>query len=52
MANWTVVKVKYYKYPEPKKIKYKIFSEEQEVTVKYRSVSLEIKGDLSSYIKE
>lgn len=52
MANWTVVKIKYYKYSEPKIIKYKIFSESKQITVNYHAVSVELDGDLSSYIKE
>jgi hypothetical protein len=52
MANWTVVNVKYYQYLKPKVITYKLFSEESKVTVEYHSVSIDIIGDLSSYIKE
>ena len=52
MANWTVVKFRYYQYYEPKSITYKIFSEEKEITVKYHAVDLEVDGDLSSYIKQ
>lgn len=52
MANWTILYVKYYQYPEPKVIRYKLFSEGREVTVKYRAVSVEIVGDLSLYIKQ
>jgi hypothetical protein len=52
MANWTVVKIKYYKYSEPKIIKYKIFSESKQITVNYHAVSVDLDGDLSSYIKE
>jgi hypothetical protein len=50
MANWTVVNLKYYKYPEPKIIKYELFSEQKQLTVKYHAVSVEIDGDLSAYI--
>jgi hypothetical protein len=52
MANWTVVNIKYYKYPSPKIIKYKIFSEQKELTVNYHAVSVVIDGDLSKYIQE
>ncbi len=52
MANWTVVNIKYYKYPEPKIIKYKIFSEQKEITVNYHAVTIELVGDLSAYIDE
>ena len=52
MANWTIVKIEYYQYPKPKIIKYKILSDEAEITVKYRAVKLEVVGDLSSYIKQ
>jgi hypothetical protein len=50
MANWSVVKIKYYKYPEPKTINYKIFSEPKQITVNYHAVSVELAGDLSPYI--
>ena len=30
MANWTVVKLQYYKYPKPKEIKYEILSEKKQ----------------------
>ena len=52
MANWTVVKFRYYQYDEPKSITYKIFSEEKESTVRYHAVDLKVDGDLSSYIKQ
>jgi len=52
MANWTVVKVGYYKYPEPKIIRYQLFSQQQQVTVPYHAVSVEIDGDLSRYIQQ
>ncbi len=52
MANWTIVKVRYYEYPELKIIKYKILSEEYETTVKYHAISVVVVGDLSSYIKQ
>lgn len=51
MANWTVVKIKYFEYHEPKTIKYEILSEPQEITVKYHATSLEVDGDMSRYIK-
>lgn len=52
MANWTVVTVKYLEYEEPKTIRYEILSEEHEITVKYRAVSVEVTGDLSDHISE
>lgn len=52
MANWTVVDIEYFKYKEPKNIKYKIFSEEKEITVNYHAVSVVIDGNLSAYIKD
>ncbi len=52
MANWTVVSIKYFKYHEPKTIKYEILSEQYEITVNYHAVSVDITGDLSDYIKE
>ncbi len=52
MANWTVVNIRYFKYHEPKTIKYEIFSENHKLTVNYHAVSVEIAGDLSIYIKE
>ena len=51
MANWTVVNLKYYKYPEPKIIRYKLLSEQRQITVHYHAVSVEIDGDLSTYIQ-
>lgn len=52
MANWSVVNIKYFKYPEPKIIKYEIFSEQKELTVNYHAVSVVLDGDLSAYIKQ
>jgi len=52
MAKWSVVNIKYFKYPEPKIIKYEIFSELKELTVNYHAVSVERDGDLSAYIKQ
>ncbi len=52
MANWTVVKIKYYEYEEPKTIKYKLLSEEAEIAVNYHAVSVTIDGDLSAVIKK
>jgi hypothetical protein len=52
MANWTVVRLKYCQYPEPKIISYEILSEKVEITVKYRAVDLEVVGDMSAYIKQ
>ena len=51
MANWTVVRIKYFRYHKPKTIKYEILSEQHEITVNYHTVSVDITGDLSSYIK-
>ena len=51
MANWTVLKIKYFQYHQPKTIKYKILSEEHEITVKYHAVSITIDGDLSKYLE-
>jgi len=52
MANWTVLDIKYFKYHEPKTIRYEILSEQHEITVNYHAVSVVITGDLSNYIKE
>jgi hypothetical protein len=52
MANWTVVRIRYHQYPEPKVISYEILSEEIEITVKYRAVDLNVAGDISTYIKQ
>ena len=52
IANWTVVKIRYYQYPEPKVILYKILSEEIKISVKYRAVDLKMIGDMSSYVKQ
>ena len=52
MANWTVVNIKYYKYPTPKTIKYEALSEHKEITVNYHAVTVEIDGDLSAYIPQ
>lgn len=52
MANWTVVNLKYYKYPTPKVIEYEILSEIKHITVNYHAVAVEIDGDLSAYIQQ
>ena len=52
MANWTVVNIKYYKYPTPKIIKYEIMSEQKQITVNYHAVEFELDGDLSAYIPQ
>ncbi len=52
MSNWTVVTFKYSEYNNPKTIKYKIFDEEKEITIKYHAVDLKADGDMSSYIKQ
>ncbi len=52
MVNWSVVNIKYYKYPKPKIIKYEIFSEQKQLTVNYHAVSVKLDGDLSAYIKQ
>jgi len=51
MANWSVVTIKYYKYPEPKIIRYKILSEQKVISVNYHAVSIKLDGDLSTYIQ-
>ena len=51
MANWTVLKIKYFQYHQPKTIKYKILSEDHEITVKYHAVSITVDGDLSKYLE-
>jgi hypothetical protein len=50
MANWSVVRIRYREYPEPKKITYEILSESYEISVSYHAESVEIIGDLSDYI--
>ena len=52
MANWTVVNIKYYRYQEPKVIKYEILGEKNEITVNYHAVSVVIDGDMSKYVQE
>ena len=52
LANYTVVRTKYFEYHEPKTIKYEILSEQYAITVKYHAERFEIVGDLSQYIKE
>jgi hypothetical protein len=52
MANWTVVKVRYTEYPEPKIIHYKVLSDEYQITVRYHAVSVVIDGDLSAYLEK
>ncbi len=52
MANWTVVAIKYYQYEKPKVIRYEVLSEQQEITVNYHAVSVEIVGDLSAYMDD
>ena len=49
MANWTVARIKYYKYIAPKTITCKFMSEEHTLTVNYHAVNVEIDGDLSGY---
>ena len=51
MANWTIVDVRYFKYHQPKTIKYKILSEQYELTVNNHAVRVTITGDMSSYTK-
>lgn len=50
IANWTVVNIKYYKYPTPKIVMYEILSERKKITVDYHAVEVEVDGDLSAYI--
>jgi len=52
MANWTVLKIKYFQYHQPKTIKYKILSEEHEIMVNYHAVSVTVAGDLSKYLEK
>ena len=52
VTNWTILKVEYIKYPQPKTIKYTILSNEQELKVENKVVSLSIVGDLSTYINK
>ena len=52
MANWSVVRVRYREYPQPKKIAYEILSESYEISVSYHAVSVEVIGDLSAYIRQ
>ncbi len=52
MANWTVVKIKYYKYPQPKTFKYEALSKEYEITVNYYAEEVVIDGDLSAYTQK
>lgn len=51
-ANWTVVDVEYYRYEEPKIIKYELFGEEHEMTVNYHAERVVVDGDISEYIEE
>lgn len=52
MANWTVVRVQYYEYDEPRTITYELFSEQKELTVDYHAVRVEMDGDLSPYVQQ
>lgn len=52
MANWTVVNIKYYKYPTPKTIMYEVLSDHKEIMVNYHAVMIDIDGDLSAYISD
>ena len=49
MSNWSIVKFKYKKYDEPKNIKYELFGEEKEITIKYQAFDIKLDGDLSQY---
>ena len=51
MSNWSIVKFKYKKYDEPKIIKYELFGEEKEITIKYQAVDIKLDGDLSQFQK-
>jgi hypothetical protein len=52
MANWTVVEIEYYEYPEPKTIHYEIFSERHSVELSHHACRIEVVGDLSTYIPQ
>ena len=52
IANWSVVTVTYLEYDEPRTIRYDILSEQAEITVKYRAVSIEVTSDLSETIPQ
>ena len=52
MANWSVVNIKYYKYPTPKIVKYEILSEQKQITVNYHAVEIKVEGDLSAYLQK
>ncbi len=52
MANWTVVNIKYYKYPTPKTIMYEVLSDHKGIMVNYHAVMIDIDGDLSAYISD
>jgi len=51
-ANWTVVDIEYYRYEEPKTIKYELFGEEHELTVNYHAERIVVDGDISEYIEK
>lgn len=51
-ANWTVLKIKYFQYQQPKTIKYKILSEDHEIKVNYHAVSITVDGDISKYLEK
>ena len=52
MANWTVVKIKCFKYPAPETIDYEVLSEKIHIAVNYHAVEVEIKGYLSAYTQQ
>jgi hypothetical protein len=52
MANWTVVNLEYYEYPQPKAIQYKLLQEQHEVTVRYHAVKVDVDGDMSQYVPQ
>ena len=49
-ANWAVVEIEYTRYPEPKTIRYRIGSEEQEITVRHRAEELRVTGNLKDHL--
>jgi len=52
ISNWSIVTVNYLDYEKPKIIKYDILSEQYEITVRHRAISLEVIGDLSEYVSQ
>jgi len=52
ISNWSIVTINYLDYEKPKIIKYDILSEQYEITVRHRAISLEVIGDLSEYVSQ